>query len=128
MNSEPTGSSTVKGTRGFELDAHLAFTGTLTPEQARHALRGWTGRIDLYGGETVRSARVTGPLDADATRALLRAGLEGGTLRYAEVGLRGFLRSADGVTDWVPWRRNVVLARTDVDGVQFESGVRYVLE
>ena len=128
MNTGSTGSNTVKGTRGFELDAHLAFARVLTRDEATHALRGWTGRVELYGEATVRGARVTGPLDADATRALLRVGLEGGVFRYAEAGLRGFMRSAEGFTDWVPWRRNVVLARTDVDRVLFEEGIRYVLE
>ena len=128
MNTAPTGSNTIKGTRGFELDAHLAFADALTRDAAAHALRGWTGRVELYGENTVRGARVTGPLDAHTVRALLRAGLEGSTFRYAEAGLRGFLRSAEGATDWVPWRRNVVLARTNVDDVLFEQGVRYVLE
>ena len=139
---------TQKGTRGFELDIHLSFSRPLPEAEARAALLAFDGfRVDLYrphpaptrprseplpegplGDIEVPSARLTGPLrDAEAVRADLAA-LLGGPARYAEVGLRGLLRSAEGVPDWMPWRRNVVLARGDTARVAFEEGVKYVLE
>lgn len=140
---------TQKGTRGFELDIHLSFSRPLPEAEARTALLAFDGfRVDLYrphpaptrprseplpevpeGGEAqVPSARLTGPLrDPEAVRAGLAA-LLGGPARYAEVGLRGLLRSAEGVPDWMPWRRNVVLARGDTARVAFDEGVKYVLE
>lgn len=137
---------TDKGVRGFELDIHVAFVDRLPEEQAIAALRVLDGfRVDLYRphaqalhrgpvapvpgqGEGVPSARLTGPLrDAEAVRAGLAA-LLGGPARYVEVGVRGFLRSASGQTDWMPWRRNRVLGRGDTAQVGFEEGVRYVLE
>ncbi|WP_412027831.1 hypothetical protein [Deinococcus yunweiensis] len=135
-----------KGIRGFELDLHVAFVQPLPAAQAHAALRVLDGlRVELYAphasptralpegdsgvtGEAVPSARVTGPLgDPDAVRASLDALLLSDA-RYVEVGVRGFLRSADGRTDWVPWRRNAVLPRGDTARVAFEQGVKYILE
>lgn len=146
--SAPT-SRTDKGTRGFDLDLHVTFTRPLPEAQARAALLALPGfTVDLYRphpnptgqsptGQTppaleaapgVPSARLTGPLtDPDAVRAGLAA-LLGGDARYVEVGLRGFLRSAQGQTEWMPWRRNVVLPRADVARVTFEESLRFVLE
>ncbi|GGI77611.1 hypothetical protein [Deinococcus wulumuqiensis] len=141
-------STTEKGVRGFELDIHVAFVDRLPEAQAVTTLRVLDGfRVDLYRphaqalhreplpeqgaellGGGVPSARLTGPLrDADAVRAGLAA-LLGGPARYVEVGVRGFLRSAGGQTEWMPWRRNRVLGRGDTAQVGFEEGVRYVLE
>ncbi|MFC5847643.1 hypothetical protein [Deinococcus petrolearius] len=142
------GTQTQKGTRGFELDIHISFSQPLPEPEARTALLAFDGfRVDLYrphpaptrprseplpgvpaGDVEVPSARLTGPLrDPEAVRAGLAA-LLGGPVRYAEVGLRGLLRSAEGVPDWMPWRRNLVLARGDTARVVFEEGVKYVLE
>lgn len=135
-----------KGVRGFELDLHVAFVQPLPDADARAALRVLDGlNVELYRphasptrallggedgatGEPVPSARVTGPLgDPEAVRAALAALLQT-EARYVEVGVRGFLRGADGRTDWVPWRRNAVLPRADVSRVAFEQGVKYILE
>jgi hypothetical protein len=135
-----------KGVRGHELDIHVAFARPLPPSQAGAALGVLGGlHVELYAphpsstralpAETpdipdaaVPSARVTGPLgDPDAVRAGLRTLLDTDA-RYIEVGVRGFLRGADGRTDWVPWRRNAVLPRAEVARVMFEQGVKYVLE
>lgn len=144
--SAPT-SQTHKGTRGFELDIHISFSRPLPEAEALAALLVLDGfRVDLYrphpaptrprseplpevdADAGVPSARLTGPLhDPDAVRAGLAA-LLGGPARYAEVGLRGLLRSAEGVPDWMPWRRTAVLARGDTARVDFTEGVRYVLE
>lgn len=130
-----------KGVRGFELDIHVAFTQLLPRAAAAQELLVLDGfRVDLYQPhpnamprevdvtDAVPSARLTGPLrDQAAVRAGLAALLTG-SARYVEVGLRGFLRSVDGQTEWMPWRRNVVLQRHDLSGLTFEEGVRYVLE
>ena len=137
---------TEKGVRGFELDIHVAFAERLPEAEAIAALRVLDGfRVDLYRphaqavhrepvapipgqGEGVPSARLTGPLrDPEAVQAGLAA-LLGGPARYVEVGLRGFLRSAGGQTEWMPWRRNRVLGRGETVRLGFEEGVRYVLE
>lgn len=135
-----------KGVRGFELDIHVAFTQPLPEAEALSALLVLDGfHVELYrphpsptkavpedapagAPRPVPSARLTGPLrDADAVRAGLAALLQA-QARYLEVGQRGFLRSADGRTEWVPWRRNAVLARHDSGRVAFEQGVKYILE
>lgn len=134
-------SQTQKGKRGFELDIHVAFTQLLPREQALSTLLALEGfSVDLYQPhpnampqavevpDAVPSARLTGPLrDAAGVRAGLQA-LLGDHVRYVEVGVRGFLRSAEGQTEWMPWRRNVILPRGDVQRVAFEEGVKYMLE
>ncbi|GHF41366.1 hypothetical protein HNQ07_001484 [Deinococcus metalli] len=135
-----------KGVRGFELDIHVTFARPLPREHAAAAVGVLDGlRVELYaphasptraltGGEDgttdapVPSARLTGPLgDPDSVRAGLGA-LLSADARYVEVGVRGFLRGADGRTEWMPWRRNAVLPRGDAARVAFEPGVKYVLE
>lgn len=134
-------SETHKGKRGFELDVHVAFTQLLPREQALSALLALEGfSVELYQPhpnampqvvdvqDGVPSARLTGPLrDAAEVRAGLQTLLQG-NVRYVEVGVRGFLRSAEGQTEWMPWRRNVIVPRHDVERVAFEEGVKYVLE
>ncbi|WP_309569710.1 hypothetical protein [Deinococcus sp.] len=146
MTSNPLPPTPQRGVRGFELDIHVAFVMALPDATARAALSVLDGlNVELYRPhaspthalpddqdgvteEPVPSARVTGPLgDPEAVRAALAALLQSDA-RYVEVGVRGFLRGADGRTDWVPWRRNAVLPRTDVARVAFEQGVKYVLE
>ena len=114
--------------RGFALDAHLSFARPLTRAQAAHLLAAWGLPYTLYGEAEVRGARLTGDLDAAEVRRLLQAGLAGGTLRAAELGLRGHLRAEDGRTDHMPWKRTRVLPRTAWDQVELQEGVRYVLE
>lgn len=121
--SEPPGE-----VRGFELDAHLSFREPLTRAQAERALAAWGLPTTLYGLPEVRSARLTGPLDPEDVRRLLQVGLEGGTLRAAEVGRRGFLRAPDGRTEYMPWTRNKVLPRQQWAQVALEDGVKYLLE
>lgn len=130
-----------KGTRGFELDIHVAFRHALPEAGARAALLALEGfTVDLYRphpnampaevtvADAVPSARLNGPLrDAAALREGLAALLDT-EARYIEVGVRGFLRSSTGQTEWMPWRKNVVLGRGEVDKVSLEEGVRFVLE
>ncbi|PYE56494.1 hypothetical protein [Deinococcus yavapaiensis] len=122
-----------KGERGFELDAHLAFAQPASREDAERFVAAWGLRPTYYavnadGSGDVRAVRLTGTKDADDVRTLLQMGLEGGTLRSAEVGLRGFLRSPTGSTDYVPWKRNKILRKDAWNEVAFEEGVKYVLE
>ncbi|MEW6420808.1 MAG: hypothetical protein AB1511_03645 [Deinococcota bacterium] len=134
MDTLPTSARTDKGVRGFDLDLHVTFVRPLTRESALAVLRAAEGfTVDLYAPRDqpngpVPSARLTGPLrDAETVRAFLAAWLQG-EVRVVEVGLRGFLRSSTGQTDWMPWRRNLILSRADVLSVAFEEGVKYVLE
>lgn len=134
MDTPPTSARTDKGVRGFDLDLHVTFTRPLTREEALSVLRAAEGfTVDLYARHAepaapVPSARLTGPLrDAEALRAVLAAWLQG-DVRTVEVGLRGFLRSSTGQTDWMPWRRNLILPRAETGRVAFEEGVKYVLE
>lgn len=115
--------------RGYLLNVELSFAQALPPPLARAVLTPWDLDAELYGsGDEIRGARLIGELDADTLRELLRGGLESGLLRAAEVGLRGYIRSAGGQREWMPWRRNVVLSRSAVDGLSLEEGLRYVLE
>ena len=136
-----TSTETQKGKRGFELDIHVAFAQLLPRDQALVTLLALEGfRVDLYQPhpnampqtvevqDAVPSARLTGPLRNPAE---VRSGLQvllSGNVRYVEVGVRGFLRSAEGQTEWMPWRRNVIVPRGEVQRVAFEEGVKYVLE
>lgn len=146
--SRPAGTvSPEKGVRGFELDIHVAFAQRLpAPEALRVllALEGMTAELyrphphampaglDVPEDAPVPSARLTGPLEASGSRdpEHIRAGLQAmlSSARFIEVGLRGFLRSGSGQTEWMPWRKNVVLPRQAVERVAFEEGVKYVLE
>lgn len=133
-----------KGVRGFELDIHVTFARPLPEPEALRVLLALEGfRVELYRphasalhagvggvieGAAVPSGRLTGPLhDPDGVRAGLAA-LLAGEARYAEVGVRGFLRSSAGQTEWMPWRRTQVLPRADTARLTFEEGVRFVLE
>lgn len=134
MDTPPTSARTDKGIRGFDLDLHVTFARPLSRAEALSVLRVAEGlTVDLYAPRNqpdgpVPSARLTGPLrDAETVRACLAAWLQG-EARVVEVGLRGFLRSSTGQTDWMPWRRNLILPRADVGRVAFEEGVKYVLE
>lgn len=135
----------VKGQRGFELDLHVAFVEPLPEAEALAALRVFPNlRAELYRphpqaisreasaeadpAALIPSARLTGPLeDAEAVRSGFSA-LLGAQARFIEGGVRGFLRSSEGATEWMPWRRTRVLPRRETVAVAFEEGVRYVLE
>ncbi len=119
---------TVKGERGFEFDAHITFARPHTAAEVGQLLRGFGLIIEPYGSAEVRGARLTGKADLSLALAQIRALLESGEASRIEAGLRGFLRSATGNMDWVPWRKNVVLPRQDWEKVTFEEGLRYVLE
>lgn len=134
MDTPPTSARTDKGVRGFDLDLHVTFARPLPREEALGVLRAAEGfTVDLYAPHDqpqapVPSARLIGPLrDPEALRAVLAAWLSG-EVRAVEVGLHGFLRSSTGQTDWMPWRRNLILPRAEVGRVAFEEGVKYVLE
>lgn len=117
-----------KGVRGFEIDAHLSFARPLAQADAQRVAQAWTLRATLYGEDDVRAVRLTGPLPPEDVRRLLQLGFEGGVLRAAELGLRGFLRSAQGHTDYVPWTRTKVLPKGAWNDVALEHGVKYILE
>jgi hypothetical protein len=117
------------GVRGFELDTQVVFSTPLSRALAAEALKPWGLRPELYGlNDDIRGARLTGDLEPELLQELLRAGFEGGLLRSAEVGRRGFLRSVTGSTEWMPWRRNVLLSRSELEGLVLEEGLRYLLE
>lgn len=117
------------GTRGYELDSQLTFTAALSRAAAAQLLRPWGLTPELYGqGDEIRGARLVGDLERSMLHELLRAGFEGGLLRGAEVGRRGYLRSVTGATEWMPWRRNVILNRGAWADAALEDGVRYLLE
>lgn len=125
--STPT-SQTVKGERGFEFDAHITFVSPRSAAEVTQLLRGFGVQVEPYGHHEVRGARVTGKADLTLALSQIRALLESGQASRIEVGLRGFLRSAAGSTDWMPWRKNVIVPRQDWQKVKFEEGLRYVLE
>ena len=117
------------GVRGFELDSQLRFAAPMSRATTLEMLKPWGLTPELYGqGDEIRGARLTGDLSAETLHRLLQAGAEGGLLASAEVGRRGFLRSATGSTEWMPWRRNVVLAWSALELVGLEDGIRYLLE
>ncbi|AWN22561.1 hypothetical protein DKM44_04375 [Deinococcus irradiatisoli] len=117
-----------RGQRGFELDAHVTLSRPRTAGEVETLLRGFGAAVEPYGTDEVRSARVSGQVSPELAREQLRALIESGEAARIELGLRGFLRSATGQTEWMPWRRNVVLARGQWQDVKFEEGLRYVLE
>ena len=120
---------TSGGQRGFELDVQLNFAQALPRALALETLRPWELSNELYGpDDQIRSARLTGALAPELALALLRAGLEAGVYRSAELGRRGFLRSGGGATEWMPWRRNVVVPRSQLERTELEDGLRYLVE
>jgi hypothetical protein len=121
-------SETQKGERGFELDATVTFGRPRSLDEVGVLLRGFGGILEPYGQTEIRSARITGKVDLDLARAQLRALLESGEATRIEIGQHGFLRSVTGQTDWIPWKRNVILGRGEWEKVGFEEGLRYVLE
>ncbi len=124
---------TDKGERGFALDIHLTFAAPLPREEALELLRVLSGltaepyaRLETPG--EVPSARLTGPMpEASTLQAALRGWLSG-PVRVAEAGLRGYLRLADGYTEWMPWRKNVVLTRDRVEDAAWREGEKYIFE
>lgn len=120
-----------KGTRGFEMDIELSFAQPVPRAEAEQTVAG-LGLADLraewYGEGELRGARLNGDLALDQARSALRGAFQAGQLKSAELGLRGFLRSAEGKTEWMPWRRNAVTPKAEVDGIAFEEGVRYIVE
>ena len=117
------------GVRGFELDTQLSFTTPMSRALALEVLRPWGIQPELYGQEDeIRGARLSGELELNTLHELLRAGHGGGLFRSAEVGRRGLLRSVTGATEWMPWRRNVVVAWGSLANVTLEEGLRYLLE
>lgn len=137
--SQSVGSRTEKGMRGFDLDLHVTFAAPLPREEALATLRVLEGglTVELYTPllgqnpenlQVVPSARLTGPVpETNALHTALAFWLAG-PVRVAEVGLRGYLRSADGSTEWMPWRRNVVLSRSQVTEMKLQEGEKYILE
>lgn len=128
--AETNGTAEQKGgVRGFELDTQLTFTASMSRALALELLRPWGIATELYGqGDEIRGARLGGELEIGTLHEFLRAGHEGGLFRSAEVGRRGFLRSVTGATEWMPWRRNVVVAWGSLVEVRLEEGLRYLLE
>lgn len=119
--------NTQKGERGFEFDAHVTFAAPLSPAQAQELLRGFGLRAELYGQGAVSGARLTGKADLERARLEVLSLMQSGRVRRVEAGLRGFLRLGDD-TDWMPWRRNVIVPPEGWARLPFEEGLRYVLE
>lgn len=118
------------GERGFDLDIHLSFEQPLDPCEADIMLTPLLGlglTVEYYAApqSMIPSARLTGQ---SPTAAALRSALSAIKARFIEVGLRGYLRSAEGYTEWMPWRKNVILARHDYESIQLDKGVKYILE
>lgn len=135
-----TTQETAKGVKGFELDIHVSFVTPREEAEAKAQLLVLEGLlVELYRphpqsmpgghvGTLIPSARLTGPLhDAQKVRQGL-AILLSEHARYIEVGLRGFLRSGEGQTEWMPWRKTVVYSKEESQKIEFEQGFRYVLE
>lgn len=118
--------SAPAGVRGFDLVVHLQFAHELPRAAAEALVAPYALRALLYGEDTVRGAALQGALTPDFA-PLLHAQLAAGTLRYAEAGLRGYLRKGES-TEWMPWRRNAVRPFAAALGLPFEEGVRYLLE
>lgn len=120
------GANADKGVRGFELFAHLQFAHELPRGEAAALLAPYRLHLTLYGEDRVRGAALRGPLTPDFAPRL-HAQLASGVLRYAEAGLRGYLRKGDS-TEWMPWRRNALRPLAAALTLPFEEGVRYLLE
>lgn len=129
-----TESRTERGTRGFDLDLHVTFATPLPREEALAVLRQLDAGLTvepyarLDDPQWVPSARLTGPVPQPSALHVALSGWLAGPVRVAEVGQRGYLRSAEGFTEWMPWRRNVVLEPTQVSEVRLLEGEKYILE
>ena len=72
--------------------------------------------LRTLGPAGVAYVETANPLRRLQVRALLAAWLQG-EARSVEVGLHGYLRSATGATEWMPWRKNAVRPRPAVERV-----------
>lgn len=128
-----TSTKTVKGERGYELDMHFTFARPLPHGQAIAIAAQFEGlQAELYAPHDdptglVPSLRLTGPwTDAGVLQALLTPLL--GLVRVIEVGRRGFLRSATGQMEWMPWQRNSILSAEELPGIHLKEGIHYIVE
>lgn len=90
--------------------------------------------------QSVQALRLTGPASDGTAQTCKKALAELilGPCLSIEIGLRGFLRSKEGYTEWMPWRRNQLVPFSQASlqsaieqifaQVQLSEGVKYILE
>lgn len=113
--------------RGFELQLQLNWKDALERSRTPLFLEPFAALQAEFLGEEqwVRTVILRGQMPRAEVLEKLAPLLE--RLKYAEIGLRGYLRTSRS-TDYVPWKRNVILKKSELERVLMEEGVKYVLE
>ncbi len=141
-------SQTQKGIRGFQIDMHVSFKQPLPEAEALFVLGGFQSlTLELYTPhptplqrsqpDEIRkpqanlkapSARLTGTLSNPEDFKALLTELLSQHARSIEIGQRGFLRSIDGYIEWMPWRKNTIVSKENLEMIVFQEGIKYILE
>jgi len=126
-SSPATANSAAPVTRGFELQIQLTWSEALERRRTPLLLERFAAlQAEFLGeGEQVRTTILRGQMPRDEVLALLNPLLE--RVKYAEIGLRGYLRS-ERSTEYMPWKRNVIVKKPELERVLLEEGVKYLLE
>jgi hypothetical protein len=92
---------------GYELEAYFVFSQPVP--SVENPLKNL--KLEAYPNDdtSFRAARLTGDADPDAALETLRALLLSGTVRWLELGLRGY-SFMDGKREYRPWRSNAHLS------------------
>ena len=125
FESNPTTANPLR--RGFELQVQLTWKEALERRRTPLLLEPFASlQAEFLGeGEQVRTTILRGQMPRNELLALLFPLLEG--VKYAEIGLRGYLRGEHS-TEYIPWKRNVIVKKPELERVLLEEGVKYVLE
>jgi len=113
--------------RGFELQIQLTWIEALERRHTPLLLEPFAAlQAEFLGdGEQVRTTLLRGQMPRNELLALLVPLLE--RVKYAEIGLRGYLKS-ESSTEYMPWKRNVIVKKPELERVLLEEGVKYLLE
>jgi hypothetical protein len=113
----------LRNAHGYELEAYFVFTNPVQTVQA--PLEGL--KLETYPTEhgLFRAARVTGDANGEIALEVLRTELLNGTVRWLELGLRGYALM-EGKREYRPWRRNAHLGLEALRNLEtLEPEVRY---
>jgi hypothetical protein len=125
--------SNEKGARGYALYIKVTFAKPITFEHALSIVNSNKDfTVELYSkAETnalVGSAQLVGPLkDITNMQETFNTWMQT-QIVYIEGGLRAFLRSHTGHMEWMPWRNNKIIKRSNINQISFEEGVKYIIE
>jgi hypothetical protein len=116
-------------TPNHELEVYAVFSSPLEQERIEGFFADLGGlKLEAYPDEQpgrVRAVRLSGDVAPERALVFLRDQLEGGRLRWLELGLRGY-GVIKGKREYRPWRKNAYLALEQFRALQaLEGEIRY---